>query len=93
MWQNDRENWQFKSIANDEAARICLNRALMPKRSFDIYVEFLKTNKSYGMYKRLMYFCDEVEAEYNRNKNDEEVRNRMKRVLRIRRAAKDPREG
>ncbi|CAL5996939.1 Conserved_hypothetical protein [Hexamita inflata] len=92
QWKNEREAWEFKSIANDEAIRICLERDLMPKEDFDIFCEFFKTNKTYGAYKRLQHFCDEVEEEYNQNKEDEVVRNKMKRVIKIRAVLVDPRK-
>ena len=60
QWKNDRENWHFKSIALNEAVRLCLNRELMTKDDFDIFCEFFKTNKNQGVYKRMVAFCEEV---------------------------------
>ena len=60
-WKNDLENWMFKSIANDEAIRICLNKTLMSKEDFNIFCEYFKTNRGYGAYKRLELMCAETE--------------------------------
>ena len=74
QWKNDRENWKFSSIANDEIVRICLNKELMTKEDFEIFVEFWKTNRSYGAYMRLKELCDQVKDQYTKTPDDEEVR-------------------
>lgn len=52
-WKNFKESWHFKSIANDEAMRICFDPTLMDKETFDIFLDYWKDNNSEGRYLRM----------------------------------------
>ena len=92
QWKEDRENWKFSSIANDEVVRICLNKELMTKDDFDTFVEFWKTNRSYGAYMRLKDLCDQVQKKYAETPDDPTVRAQMKRVVKLLPVMRNPKD-
>ena len=51
-----------------------MNKELMTKEDFDIFVEFWKTNRSYGAYMRLKELCDQVKDLYTKTPDDETIR-------------------
>ena len=67
----------------------------MTKEDFDIFVEFWKTNRSYGPYMRLKELCDQVQNKYAETPDDPTIRSQMKRVVKllpIMRNPKDPKK-